>query len=298
MLSINKLLSLLVSIILSISLISVVLIYYSPADFNTYAMSSKLSSEDALKIFNYIEFGSFFIISVIPNLFYINSDIYLVLLSFFLLMYLVSSVKSFYSKISLIFLMAGFYGENLLLSQYKMLLATCFIVFAYRYSMKKPKNNLFPLINFIFHSQAVLYTLAYYISLKKCLIYSLVIGFFSIYILFYGSVYFEKFYVTSKIMTYTMTDGDNLSNFTLIKIVFFSFISLFLIDDKENYYYKCYVICVVFCLSFLSFPVVSGRIASMAVILEPFIIDKYKNKLYRKIFLFYCIFITVARYVQ
>jgi len=295
----NKISMFALAFCLSLLLVVAAFSFSFPADFETYAMMASLEPSEALKTFNFIELGSLFVISLLPRALLLNSDIYLVTLSIVALLYLISKLNSFYSKLSLIFLLAGFYGSNLLLSQYKMLLAICFTVFIFEYSKQnKAKNKLLPLSLFLFHSQALLYSLAHYFSLKQCLLYSCIVGVFISQLIIITNIYFGDIYLFSKIATYTVTEGDALSNFTLLRLILFSIATFFLIQDKENYYYKCYLVCVLFSLFSISFPVIAGRIASMAVILEPFIIDNYKNKVYRQIFLYFCILITIARYVQ
>ncbi|UAB70544.1 hypothetical protein INR79_01065 [Vibrio sp. SCSIO 43132] len=288
----------LVSLSFVLSMLSIGLKY--PIDLETYTTLSSLNLLDSIKVFNFIELGSYIFIALVPKVLGLNPEFYLVFLSISIALYITSRIDSFGGRVAFIFMSLGFYGSNLMFSQYKMLLSVFFfiIINEHLFSYKRAGySKILSLGGFLFHTQSILYTIAAWFRLRWLVVFSIALFFLFKPLLFSLLHYYPDVYVFSKVYTYLSFEVDGLTYFSYIRL--FLFLSIFSLSSffcKKDFYLKCYTFCVLISLAMWPFPIISGRIVSMAFILEALVVYKGRSALIKNVYLIFAVFITGVRY--
>lgn len=259
---------------------------YEPEDMNSYVNIIKNEHFFMGNIF--FEFGSKITLWLIGI---ISTDIpfAIFLICGALLYYSVHLDHSLFRKLCWIPLIGMYYGENFLFNQIRMTFGLPFFMLWY-INENKSYSYVYLLISSFFHIIYIVPLFLYVASHGKIWLFSIVLILLSPY---YFPILIEQASVIEKIYFYSVIEGS--SEFILLRMALF--ISFVLVIKKlktevfENRLFRSYLIyflVVLFLFDFL--PVIFGRISTLVILSEPFIVSELSKQ--KAIYAFYLIFLT------
>lgn len=236
-------------------------------DFETYArLSERQELAEAVGVFNYFEALSLFFLWLVPYTLGIPGSWYLITLSATALAAMLYSTRSRYlSQLLTISILVFYYGNTILFSQYKMLLMVAVLYLLIGQSIGKQLTAI------LFHLQALPFVLA---RSAKHVLWMTVVA--VIFIYFLPTLYnFRDFYVFGKLITYGQEEHSLSVGLIVYFVIFFSALitgkAKFLKDPLS----APFLIGGALGLIFFSFPVVHGRMVSLAILLAPITVHRY-----------------------
>lgn len=241
-----------------------------PADHAQYAgLSTGEFDGNIWRVFNYFEGFSLAVIlapslhSSINSFYYLN---FLSLLFLFSGIYLGRASPRFVLMFVSIF--GYYYLETITFSQYKMLLATSLLYLAFFL-----QSRIYLYLSTIAHISFFLVLLAYQHFRP---IYAIFIPFFVFFILLFAAHYSSYLdnYVVGKIMTYYTNELSLTSLLMVVKCLFLILICHRKIGLRERKYFNIYLVLVAVGIGSIYAPIISGRVMSMAMAIEPLIFSR------------------------
>ena len=247
--------------------VSIHLAFSEFSDFDTYArLLENQEVAEVASVFNYFEVLSLFFLFLVPYTLEIPGAWYLIFLSMVALIAMLYATRSRYlSQLLTISIIVFYYGDTVLFSQYKMLL----MVAAFYLLCGQSSVNRFPVV--LFHLQALPFLL---IRSAKQILWAVSLAVLFIY--FLPVLYnLTNLYVLGKVITYGREEHVLSAGIMAYFVIFLSA----LITGKTSFLKD--PLCAPFIMGgalgliFLSFPVIHGRMVSMAILLAPITVHRY-----------------------
>jgi hypothetical protein len=265
---------------------------YEPDDLDSYVNivnSNNLFDENI-----YFEFGSKTFLTLMG---FTSLDIIISIycVCFAILYYLVLIDPSFFRKLCWVPLIGMYYGENLLFNQFRMSLGLTFFILWY-INLGNPKSYIFILFSSFFHIIYITPLILYFASHRNIWLLSVLIT--CLLPLFFQSLV-DYFSIIEKIYFYNIIEGSN--TFIIFRMaLFISFVLVVkkfntnIIKDRLLRSYLIYFLAVILLFDFL--PVVFGRISSLIILSEPFIVcNLTKNRFIYGLYLIILLTLGVMR---